>query len=59
MKETNFKICSCSEQVFTEEVITQELALGTHNEFVMHMGDFYSLPQLVQDNIQHTDLVTE
>jgi len=59
MRETNFKICSCSEQVFTEEVITQAPVTGTSNEFVMHMGDFYSLPKLVQDNIQHTDLVTE
>ena len=56
MKETNFKLCSCSEQVFVEEVLPQAPVTGTSDEFVMHMGDFYSLPQLVQDNIQHSDM---
>lgn len=56
MKETNFKLCSCSEQVFIEEVIGQAPVTGTSSEFVIHMGDFYSLPQLVQDSIQHSDM---
>lgn len=56
MKETNFKLCKCDDTVFDTEVITQVPVVGVSKEFVVHMADFYDLPDDVQAKIEHKDM---
>ena len=58
MKETNLVLCACDEHVFLE-LVASEQVFGHPDEFVMHMADYYSMPDDVQAKVAHKPMFTE